>query len=326
MEPAGVSLPRVLGHENAGWVEEVGDGVTTVAKGDAVLVYPPYSCGLCVACRRGNDMHCERHDFTGLSVDGGFADFVLVVGALAAQAARRRRAGGGRAARRRGPDRVPRGAARRPPARAGHDRSRDRRRRRRAHRGAARPRARREPRRRRRHGRAPSPSRRRARRGRRGRRRGRGARGDRRSGRGRRLRLRRHRPDARRRDCGSRAWRHALDHRLRRHALAADERARRQRARGHGEPRRHVDRPVGDPAAPRRRADHAEDGDAPARAGERGAREAAGAARSPAAPCSCPAESDRSQRRPALCVGPVYESRRPQHSACRRRVRRALGV
>ena len=78
MEPAGVSLPRVLGHENAGWVEEVGAGVTTVAKGDTVLVYPPYSCGLCVACRRGNDMHCERHDFTGLSVDGGFADYVLV--------------------------------------------------------------------------------------------------------------------------------------------------------------------------------------------------------------------------------------------------------
>ena len=78
MEPAGVSLPRVLGHENAGWVEEVGAGVTTVAKGDAVLVYPPYSCGLCVPCRRGNDMHCVRHEFTGLSVDGGFADYVLV--------------------------------------------------------------------------------------------------------------------------------------------------------------------------------------------------------------------------------------------------------
>jgi NAD+-dependent secondary alcohol dehydrogenase Adh1 len=78
MEPAGVSLPRVLGHENAGWVEEVGVGVTTVAAGDAVLVYPPYSCGLCVACRRGNDMHCERHEFTGLSVDGGFGEYVLV--------------------------------------------------------------------------------------------------------------------------------------------------------------------------------------------------------------------------------------------------------
>jgi NAD+-dependent secondary alcohol dehydrogenase Adh1 len=78
MEPAGVRLPRVLGHENAGWVEETGAGVSTVAKGDAVLVYPPYSCGLCVACRRGNDMHCARHEFTGLSVDGGFADYVLV--------------------------------------------------------------------------------------------------------------------------------------------------------------------------------------------------------------------------------------------------------
>ena len=78
MEFAGVSLPRVLGHENAGWVEEVGDGVSTVAKGDAVLVYPPYSCGLCLACRRGNDMHCARHEFTGLSLDGGFADYVLV--------------------------------------------------------------------------------------------------------------------------------------------------------------------------------------------------------------------------------------------------------
>jgi NAD+-dependent secondary alcohol dehydrogenase Adh1 len=78
MEPAGVTLPRVLGHENAGWVEDVGVGVTTVAVGDAVLVYPPFSCGLCVACRRGNDMHCVRHEFTGLSVDGGFADYVLV--------------------------------------------------------------------------------------------------------------------------------------------------------------------------------------------------------------------------------------------------------
>jgi NAD+-dependent secondary alcohol dehydrogenase Adh1 len=78
MEPAGVTLPRVLGHENAGWVEEVGAGVTTVVKGDAVLVYPPFSCGLCVSCRRGNDMHCARHEFTGLSVDGGFADYVLV--------------------------------------------------------------------------------------------------------------------------------------------------------------------------------------------------------------------------------------------------------
>lgn len=78
MEPAGVSLPRVLGHENAGWVDQVGGLVTTVAPGDAVILYPPFSCGLCVQCRRGNDMHCERHEFTGLSLDGGFAEYVLV--------------------------------------------------------------------------------------------------------------------------------------------------------------------------------------------------------------------------------------------------------
>ncbi len=78
MEPAGLRPPVVLGHENAGWVHAVGDGVTSASVGDAVLVYPAYSCGLCVPCRRGLDMHCERHQFTGLTRDGGFADFVLV--------------------------------------------------------------------------------------------------------------------------------------------------------------------------------------------------------------------------------------------------------
>ena len=78
MEPAGVKLPLVLGHENAGVVEAVADGVTSVAPGDPVLVYPAFSCGLCVACRRGNDLHCERHQFTGLTVNGGFAEYVRV--------------------------------------------------------------------------------------------------------------------------------------------------------------------------------------------------------------------------------------------------------
>ncbi len=77
MEPAGVVLPRVLGHENAGWVEAVGNGVSTLRVGDAVIVYPPHSCGLCVACRRGNDMQCARGEFTGLSRDGGFAEYLL---------------------------------------------------------------------------------------------------------------------------------------------------------------------------------------------------------------------------------------------------------
>jgi NAD+-dependent secondary alcohol dehydrogenase Adh1 len=78
MAAAGVAVPRVLGHENAGWVAAIGGSVSTVAVGDPVIVYPPYSCGLCLHCRRGNDMHCVRHQFTGLTVDGGFADYVLV--------------------------------------------------------------------------------------------------------------------------------------------------------------------------------------------------------------------------------------------------------
>jgi NAD+-dependent secondary alcohol dehydrogenase Adh1 len=78
MEPAGLTLPVVLGHENAGLVHAVGDGVTTAAVGDAVLLYPAFSCGLCVPCRRGLDVHCERHEFTGLTCDGGFAEYVVV--------------------------------------------------------------------------------------------------------------------------------------------------------------------------------------------------------------------------------------------------------
>jgi NAD+-dependent secondary alcohol dehydrogenase Adh1 len=78
MEPAGLKPPVVLGHENAGWVHALGTDVSTASVGDAVLVYPAYSCGLCVPCRRGLDMHCLKHQFTGLTQDGGFADYVLV--------------------------------------------------------------------------------------------------------------------------------------------------------------------------------------------------------------------------------------------------------
>jgi len=78
MGAAGMDVPRVLGHENAGRVDAVGDLVTTVKAGDPVLIYPPHSCGVCVNCRRGRDMHCEHHDFTGLTVDGGFTEYLVV--------------------------------------------------------------------------------------------------------------------------------------------------------------------------------------------------------------------------------------------------------
>lgn len=75
-EKSGVELPYVLGHENAGWVQEVGGAVSNVAVGDAVILHPFVTCGLCRACRAGDDMHCENSSFPGISVDGGFAELM----------------------------------------------------------------------------------------------------------------------------------------------------------------------------------------------------------------------------------------------------------
>jgi NAD+-dependent secondary alcohol dehydrogenase Adh1 len=75
-EKSGVRLPYTLGHENAGWVHEVASAVTNVAVGDAVIVHPLMSCGLCRACRAGDDMHCSDSSFPGITIDGGFATFL----------------------------------------------------------------------------------------------------------------------------------------------------------------------------------------------------------------------------------------------------------
>ncbi|MBA2692699.1 MAG: NAD(P)-dependent alcohol dehydrogenase [Rubrobacter sp.] len=69
-------LPYIIGHENSGWVEEVGSAVTNVEVGDTVICHPLMTCGLCRACRAGNDMHCENGAFPGISQDGGFADLL----------------------------------------------------------------------------------------------------------------------------------------------------------------------------------------------------------------------------------------------------------
>jgi NAD+-dependent secondary alcohol dehydrogenase Adh1 len=76
-EKSQVELPYTPGHENAGWVHEVGSGVTNVEVGDTVIVHPFISCGLCRPCRRGDDMHCVNGSFPGINRDGGFADFLL---------------------------------------------------------------------------------------------------------------------------------------------------------------------------------------------------------------------------------------------------------
>ena len=70
-------LPYTIGHENAGWVHEIGSAVSNVAVGDTVILHPTPTCGLCRACRAGQDMHCSSSSFPGLSGDGGMAEYLL---------------------------------------------------------------------------------------------------------------------------------------------------------------------------------------------------------------------------------------------------------
>ncbi|MGW5433994.1 NAD(P)-dependent alcohol dehydrogenase [Streptomyces sp. NPDC004059] len=75
-EKSGVALPYIQGHENAGWVHATGSAVTDLAVGDPVILHPLATCGLCPACRRGDDVHCANSAFPGIDTDGGFAELV----------------------------------------------------------------------------------------------------------------------------------------------------------------------------------------------------------------------------------------------------------
>ncbi|PRY10260.1 NAD+-dependent secondary alcohol dehydrogenase Adh1 [Kineococcus rhizosphaerae] len=75
-EKSGVTLPYTIGHENAGWVTAVGSAVTNVAEGDKVILHPNITCGLCRACRSGDDVHCVDKVFPGIDSDGGYAEFL----------------------------------------------------------------------------------------------------------------------------------------------------------------------------------------------------------------------------------------------------------
>ena len=63
--------PVVLGHEVAGWVERVGDGVAHVAEGDAVVATVALSCGRCDACTTGHPAACRSGGVTGELPGGG---------------------------------------------------------------------------------------------------------------------------------------------------------------------------------------------------------------------------------------------------------------
>jgi alcohol dehydrogenase, propanol-preferring len=75
---AGRALPFTLGHEIAGVVESAGDEAPEAKIGRRVAVYPWIGCGVCAACRGGEENLCSDHRHLGIAVDGGFATHVLV--------------------------------------------------------------------------------------------------------------------------------------------------------------------------------------------------------------------------------------------------------
>lgn len=75
-----LELPCTLGHEIAGWVEEVGESVPEnfVKKGDLVVVSAAWGCGVCPQCKIGNEQICGKGKWAGFGPEGGYSEFVRI--------------------------------------------------------------------------------------------------------------------------------------------------------------------------------------------------------------------------------------------------------
>lgn len=74
----GINQGHILGHEVAGEVSEIGEGVTTYAVGDRVAVAPNIGCGICDACVSGKTHLCKDYYAFGIQINGAFAEYMRI--------------------------------------------------------------------------------------------------------------------------------------------------------------------------------------------------------------------------------------------------------
>lgn len=74
----GVEYPRILGHEIAGEVSQVGDNIETYQVGDKVVIHPLSYCQECLLCHAGKQNLCPNGGLKGREEDGGFAEYIAV--------------------------------------------------------------------------------------------------------------------------------------------------------------------------------------------------------------------------------------------------------
>jgi L-iditol 2-dehydrogenase len=72
-----VDFPRIMGHEYAGIVDAVGEGVEQFTIGDHVIEEPVYNCGECFQCKNGQSNVCQDFSVKGLHTDGAYADYTV---------------------------------------------------------------------------------------------------------------------------------------------------------------------------------------------------------------------------------------------------------
>ncbi|MCS6907387.1 MAG: zinc-binding dehydrogenase [Anaerolineales bacterium] len=73
-----LDLPHIPGADGAGWVEAIGNGVTAVKEGMAVVINPNIGCGNCLECLAGQDNRCRNWHLLGETLPGTYAEYVVV--------------------------------------------------------------------------------------------------------------------------------------------------------------------------------------------------------------------------------------------------------